>query len=93
MKHDPLCSWPMICNCNIIRRVREDEKRYRNEVEWKYQQAAEAAQTAYDEGYKDAEKYYTNSCFFCGYAGEWSTWICEECEERMRQEAKEWESE
>ena len=34
---------------------------------------------AYDRGYKDAEKYYTNSCFYCGYAGEWSTWACDDC--------------
>lgn len=34
---------------------------------------------AYNRGYKDAEKYYTNSCFSCGYAGEWSTWVCDDC--------------
>lgn len=54
---------------------------------------ARVREEAYDEGYKDAEKYYTNSCFLCGYAGEWSTWICDECQERMNQEAEEWEDE
>lgn len=42
-----------------------------------------ASNDAYDRGYKsgyaDAEKYYTNSCFYCGYAGEWSTWACDDC--------------
>lgn len=52
-----------------------------------------AQEDAYNKGYKDAEKYYTNSCFLCGYAGEWSTWICDECQDRMNQEAKEWEDE
>jgi hypothetical protein len=34
---------------------------------------------AHERGYKEAEAFYTNSCFSCGYAGEWSTWICENC--------------
>jgi len=35
---------------------------------------------AYERGYKEAKEYYTNSCVSCGYAGEWSTWMCEKCE-------------
>jgi hypothetical protein len=34
---------------------------------------------AHERGYKEAEKIYTNSCMSCGYAGEWSTWICDDC--------------
>lgn len=42
--------------------------------------AADAAYNrGYSDGYKEAEKYYTNSCFSCGYAGEWSTWVCDDC--------------
>lgn len=45
---------------------------------------------AYERGYKDAEKYYTNSCFSCGYAGEWSTWICDDCKNAVRDEELDW---
>lgn len=38
-----------------------------------------AVDEAYKRGYADAEKYFTNSCFECGYAGEWSTWTCDDC--------------
>ena len=34
---------------------------------------------AHEQGYKEAEEFYTNSCMMCGYAGEWSTWICDDC--------------
>lgn len=35
---------------------------------------------AHERGYKEAEKFYTNDCFLCGYAGEWSTSMCWQCE-------------
>jgi len=34
---------------------------------------------AHKRGYEEAEAFYTNSCVSCGYAGEWSTWMCEQC--------------
>ena len=41
---------------------------------------------AYSRGYEEAKEYYTNSCFYCGYAGEWSTYACDECIERLEKE-------
>jgi hypothetical protein len=35
---------------------------------------------AHERGYKEAEAFYTNDCFLCGYAGEWSTSMCWQCE-------------
>jgi len=34
---------------------------------------------AHKRGYEEAKAFYTNSCVSCGYAGEWSTWMCEQC--------------
>ena len=34
---------------------------------------------AHNRGYQEAEDIYTNSCVSCGYAGEWSTWMCANC--------------
>ena len=39
--------------------------------------------TAHRRGYEEAKKFYTNDCFYCGYAGEWSTYVCDECEKLM----------
>jgi hypothetical protein len=46
----------------------------------KYEGSAPCIHDAYLRGYAEAEKKYTNDCFICGYAGEWSTWTCEDCE-------------
>jgi len=40
-------------------------------------------------GYAHAEKFFTNSCLSCGYAGEWSTWICEVCMAELLEEEEE----
>jgi hypothetical protein len=37
-------------------------------------------------GYAHAEEFFTNSCLACGYAGEWSTWICEVCTAELLEE-------
>jgi hypothetical protein len=34
---------------------------------------------AWAKGYAEAKEFYTNSCLLCGYAGEWSMWICDTC--------------
>ena len=44
---------------------------------------------AWAKGYAEAEKFYTNSCLFCGYAGEWSTWICDDCKKEREEEDNE----
>lgn len=43
----------------------------------------------YSEAFTEAEKFYTNSCLFCGYAGEWSTWICDDCKKEREEEDNE----
>lgn len=43
---------------------------------------------AYERGYKEAEQFYTNECMQCGYAGEWSTWMCDECERKYGEKEK-----
>jgi hypothetical protein len=40
-------------------------------------------------GYAHAEEFFTNSCLACGYAGEWSTWICEVCMAELPEEEEE----
>lgn len=44
---------------------------------------------AWAKGYAEAEEFYTNSCLFCGYAGEWSTWICDDCKKEREEEDNE----
>ena len=44
---------------------------------------------AWAKGYAEAEKFYTNGCLFCGYAGEWSTWICDDCKKEREEEDNE----
>lgn len=74
-KHDPYCRafYPALlpveqCTwCYVIRQVRMDEYK-------------KAWDEGYGVGYETAEKYYTNECFVCGYAGEWSTWVCDDCQ-------------
>ena len=48
-------------------------------TEHEEQASNDAYNRGYKRGYEDAKKYYTNSCFMCGYAGEWSTYICDDC--------------
>jgi len=45
----------------------------------KYEGGPTCVHDAYLRGYADAEEFYGNTCFFCGYAGEYSTWACEDC--------------
>ena len=45
---------------------------------------------AWAKGYAEAEKFFTNSCLSCGYAGEWSTWICEVCTAELLEEEEEY---
>ena len=33
----------------------------------------------YRHGYNDSTTYWTNDCFFCGPAGEWSVTACTNC--------------
>lgn len=78
MKHDPICiDWLGSDESNI------DHCDICDVI-------ARAREEAYAAGYEEARKYYTNSCFSCGYAGEWSTYVCDECEERMNKENEEW---
>jgi hypothetical protein len=42
-------------------------------------EAEDAINDAYQRGYKEAEEFYTNSCMLCGYVGQWSTYICDDC--------------
>ena len=44
---------------------------------------------AWAKGYAEAEEFFTNSCLSCGYAGEWSTWICEVCMAELPEEEDE----
>ena len=44
---------------------------------------------AWAKGYAEAEKFYTNGCLFCGYAGEWSTWVCDDCKKEREEEDNE----
>jgi len=44
-------------------------------------------QMGYEEGWKAAEKVYTNDCFFCGPMGEWSLTACDEC---LAKEENQW---
>jgi hypothetical protein len=37
-------------------------------------------------GYAEAEQHFTNDCFSCGYAGEWSTWTCDACMKERKEE-------
>lgn len=76
--HDPFCKcyYPALTDtktctwCYVIRRVRIDE----------YLQAwNEGFGIGFEEGKEKAKEIYTNDCFECGYAGEWSTWVCENC--------------
>lgn len=78
-EHDPYCKSyypaltdPKTCTwCYVIRRVRIDE----------YLQAwNEGFGIGFAEGEQKAKEFYTNDCLECGYAGEWSTWICENCQ-------------
>ena len=39
----------------------------------------DAYNRGYKRGYEDAKIFYTNDCMTCGYAGEWSTYICNNC--------------
>jgi hypothetical protein len=87
-----------LCQCDLIRKIRKDESKkvrhLRDRIErlidkankWR-DEAAELRQLVkheYKRGYKEAEKFYTNSCMFCGYAGEWSTYICDDCIEENK---------
>jgi hypothetical protein len=76
--HDPYCKCyypaltdPETCTwCYVIRQVRIDE----------YLQAwNEGFGIGFEEGKEKAKEIYTNDCFECGYAGEWSTWVCDNC--------------
>lgn len=76
--HDPYCKCyypaltdPETCTwCYVIRQVRIDE----------YLQAwNEGFGIGFEEGKEKAKEIYTNDCFECGYAGEWSTWVCDKC--------------
>lgn len=49
----------------------------------------DVADKAWAKGYAEAEKLYTNSCLSCGYAGEWSTWICDDCKKEREEEDNE----
>lgn len=44
---------------------------------------------AWAKGYAEAKKFYTNDCLSCGYAGEWSTWICDDCKKEEEEEDNE----
>lgn len=74
INHDPLCP-NLPCTC--------DPDDYGHE--WTCQKLCQCdiIRAAYQRGYKEAEKFYTNSCMLCGYAGEWSTYICDDCIERQ----------
>lgn len=84
-EHDPFCKCyypaltdPKTCTwCYVIRRVRIDE----------YLQAwNEGFGIGFEEGKEKAKEIYTNDCFECGYAGEWSTWICDNCKQNLYNE-------
>lgn len=45
----------------------------------KYEGCPPCVHSAWDEGYAAAQAFYTNACFFCGPADEYSTWACETC--------------
>jgi hypothetical protein len=82
--HDPLCpsmdesesEYCSLCHCHLITKVRED-MRQPGRIQFLIDEA-------YKRGYKEAEEFYTNSCMLCGYAGEWSTYICDECIEENK---------
>ena len=80
--HDPYCKCyypaltdPETCTwCYVIREVRRDE----------YLKAwNEGFGIGFGEGYEKAKEFYTNDCLACGYAGEWSTWVCDNCQKEM----------
>lgn len=76
----PICNnCRAVCCCYVIDYVREWERAM-------CPSNLEAYLKGMQDGYKKAEKYYTNSCFYCGYAGEWSTYVCDECIERLKKE-------
>lgn len=54
MDHDPLCSWPMVCNCAIIARIRSDERAKIAET-WQTNLAVISARK-YEQGYNDRAK-------------------------------------
>lgn len=78
--HDPYCKCyypaltdPETCTwCYVIRQVRIDEYL----MAWN-----EGFGIGFEEGKEKAKEIYTNDCFECGYAGEWSTWVCEGCQQ------------
>lgn len=81
-EHDPYCKSyypaltdPKTCTwCYVIREVRRDEY---------FKAWDEGFGIGYGEGYEKAKETYTNDCFECGYAGEWSTWVCDDCQKNM----------
>lgn len=77
--HDPLC--PNIpCDCE------QDE--YGHMIDCSIYCLCELINKVHERGYKEAEEFYTNECMNCGYAGEWSTWICDECERNHDEKEK-----
>lgn len=65
------------CQCDLIESVEGDA--YKRGYDAAVLDLAPNLQIAYEQGYKKAEKFYTNDCMLCGYMGEWSTYICDDC--------------
>jgi len=70
MTHDPLC--------RIAKAIRDGEC-CADDPLFGYPCDCNQIAKAHKRGYEEAEAFYTNSCVSCGYAGEWSTWMCEQC--------------
>ena len=83
--HDPYCKshYPALIDpekctwCYVLRQVRIDEYL----MAWN-----EGFGIGYGEGYEKAKEIYTNECMNCGYAGEWSTWVCDDCKQQLDKE-------
>ena len=54
----------------------------------KYEGSLACIHDAYLKGYADAQNVYTNDCFNCGYAGEWSIGLCDTCETSLNETNK-----
>lgn len=74
MNHDPLCPSISSENCECWK-----DGSGIHSCGWRPCQC-DLITAAHERGYKEAVEIYTNDCMLCGYAGEWSAWICEQCE-------------
>jgi hypothetical protein len=74
MSHDPLCPSALLEDCECYK-----DGSGIHSCGWGTCQC-DLITAAHERGYKEAEAFYTNDCFLCGYAGEWSTSMCWQCD-------------